>query len=256
MNIFSNKKYPFLKNDFLIQVHKSMVFVNLPTKLILGLTLKKMGIIMINKGRYDDVMRKQKNKNTRFLFKLAEFVIYKIIFLNEIYFHYFLVLLFSNKNIKSFDTPPTVFINEKKVNENMDFGDKGEVLLFGTKVSVLYINSIIDLITLKSWDENKDGRLDNLRNLFLENNKETKKNDIKIGQLINLNDFTRYLYKIIDEENDIIPFDKNLGVGDFFFKCKLQRDGSEEFDINSDFFQILPRGVCLNQRIYYNFSDE
>jgi serine/threonine protein kinase len=92
------------------------------------------------------------------------------------------------------------------VNENMDFGDKGEVLLFGAKVSVLYINSIIDFITLKSWDENKDGRLDDLRNLFLENNKETKKNDIKIGQLINLNDFTRYLYKIIDEENDLYEF--------------------------------------------------
>ena len=256
VTIFSNKKYPFLKEDFLTQVHNSMVFVRLPTKLILGLTLKKFGIIMINKGRHDDIIRKEKNKNTRFVFKLAEFVTYKIIFLHEINFHYFLVLLFSNKNLDSFDTPPTVFINEKKVNENMDFGDKGEVLLFGTKVSVLYINAIIDLITLKSWDENKDGRLDDLRKLFLENNKETKKNDIKIEQLINLNDFTKYLYEKIDEENDIIPFDKNLGVGNVFFKCKLQEDESEEIDLNIDFFQFLPRGVCLNQRIYYNFSDE
>ena len=65
--------------------------------MILGLTIKKMGIIIINRGRYDDLINEQKNKNVKFSLKLSECAFNKITLLHEINFHYFLVILYSNR---------------------------------------------------------------------------------------------------------------------------------------------------------------
>ena len=62
ISIFENYKYPFHKKEFFEQVHNSIMYITLPTKLILGLTLKKMGVIIINKGGYNDLLDDQKIK--------------------------------------------------------------------------------------------------------------------------------------------------------------------------------------------------
>jgi len=41
VSVFQNYQYPFLNDEFLEQVHNSIICINLPTKLIIGLTIKK-----------------------------------------------------------------------------------------------------------------------------------------------------------------------------------------------------------------------
>ena len=48
---------------------------------------------------------------------------------HEINFHYFLVILFSNKKINFLNTPKKVFKNYT-VHAKIDFGYKGEVMLY------------------------------------------------------------------------------------------------------------------------------
>ena len=83
INLFEKYKYPFLKEGFLNQVKNSIIYVPLPTQLILGLTVKKMGVIIINKGRHSKVINNQENKNSKFILKLGEFSFYKITLLHE-----------------------------------------------------------------------------------------------------------------------------------------------------------------------------
>ena len=100
-----NYKYPYLDEDFLRQVHDSIIYMKFPTKLILGLTIKHMGIIIINKDRYHRIINEQKNKNIKFALKLSEYSFYKATLLHEINFHYILVILFSNQKINNLYTP-------------------------------------------------------------------------------------------------------------------------------------------------------
>ena len=93
-----------------------------------------MGVIIINKGRHSKVINKQENKNSKFVLKLGEFSFYKITLLHEINFHYFLIILHSNDKRKILVTPEKVFKNYNVKTEGitkLDFGDKGEALLFG-----------------------------------------------------------------------------------------------------------------------------
>ena len=153
--LFKNYQYPFLNNEFLKQVHNSIVYVKLPTKLIIGLTIKNMGVIIINKGRYDEIIEERNNKNIKFALQLSEFSFYKVTLLHEINFHYFLVIFFSNGKINCLNKHEIVFNNYiVDKNANCDFGDKGEVVLFGKRVSELYINGVINIINLDLWNKN------------------------------------------------------------------------------------------------------
>ena len=196
IDIFRDYNYPLYKEKFLDQIHNSLVFIKLPTKTLLGITIKKMGIIIINKGRYIEIINDQIDSNSKYILKLAEYAFYKITLLHEVNFHYFLILFYSNKKIDFLLTPEKVFKNEKEVNKKLDFGDKGEIMLFSTKISVLYIKAIIDIITLDSWKKHQNDELNVIRNVFFELNKEVEINDIKIKNLIKLNKFTEHLYNI------------------------------------------------------------
>jgi len=142
-----NYKYPYLNEDFLRQVHDSIIYMKFPTNLILGLTIKHMGIIIINKDRHHKIINEQKNKNIRYVLKLSEYSFYRATLIHEINFHYLLVILLSNKKLNSLYTPKIVFKNYKIDDKiKLDFGDKGEVILFGKKLSELYIKGIINII--------------------------------------------------------------------------------------------------------------
>ena len=107
----------------------------------------------------------------------------------------------------------------------------------------------MDIITLDSW--NKNEKISKIRERFLELNKEKRNNTIKIKDLIHLNNFTEYLYNIIDKEKDIEEFDLNLNIGDIFTKGKIMTLNPDEIDLDSsDFDKILPHGICLSSFYY------
>ena len=215
---FQSYQYPFIKGKFLKQVHDSIVFVKLPTKLILGLTLKKMGIIIINKERYSQLLDEEKNKNVQYALKLSEFSFYKITFLHQVNFHYLLVILYSNNKISFLNTPEIVYKNytiDKK--EKYDFEDKVEAMIFGKKVSELYIKGVVNIITLDLWNKNIGIKPIEIGKKFMEINKETRNTgEFTIQKLIKLSKFTEYLYEIINNNIDMNPFILNSDIGDFF----------------------------------------
>ena len=244
INIFENYKYPLNKEGFIQQVHKSIVYVPLPTKLILGLTFKKVGIIIINKGRYEELISSQNNKNVKYVLKISEFAFYKITLFHEINFHYFLVILFSNKKINFLDTPEIVF-KEYKIDEKIDFGSKGEGLLFGSNVSELYIKAIINIITLELWNKCSNMKPVKIGKKFLEINARTTE-DIKIEKLINLSNFTKYLFEAIKNEYDKIQFDLKMDIANFFSRGKILNLDVDDYDNFYDFeelgaFPLSPR---------------
>ena len=230
---FQSYQYPFITGKFLKQVHDSIVFVKLPTKLILGLTIKKMGIIIINKGRYSQLIDEQKNKNVKYALKLSEFSFYKITFLHEVNFHYFLVILYSNNKISSLNSPEIVYKNyiiDKK--EKYDFGDKGEAMIFGKKVSELYINGVVNIINLDLWNKNIGIRPIEIGKKFMKINKETKNTgEFTIQKLIELSKFTEYLYEIINNNINMNPFILNSDINDFFSRGQILSKIIDEFNI-------------------------
>ena len=251
VKMFDNYNYPFLIQEFLKQIHNNIVYIKLPTKLILGLTLKRIGIVVINKGRFEHIINEQLDKNSKFILKLAECAFYKITIVHEINFHYFLIILYSNKKVDILTTPEKVFKNENNIKEKLDFGDKGETALFGTKISVLYIKAIMDILTLNSWNQYQNKELEIIKDVFFNLNKNVNTNDIKIEDLIHLNNFTEYLHKLLEKEKDIEPFCLNIGVGNIFSNGKILNLKPDQIDLNCDFGKILPRGICLNACRYY-----
>ena len=248
INIFEAYKYPFLKENFINQVQNSILYIPMPSQIILGLTIKKMGIILINKGRHDNIINEQKNKNQKYILKLGEFSFYKITLLHEINFHYFLVILYSNDKKKALITPERVFKNYKVENKGkmLDFGDKGEVLLFGTKINALYIRAMINIINLKLWDENIDTKPKKIGEKFMEINKEVKDSEIILKQLFGLSGFTQELYELINCEKNIKEFIESENIGNIFARGKILNIDINHFDFDGDFGKILPRGECLN----------
>ena len=248
-----NYKYPYLNEGFLRQVHDSILYMKFPTKLILGLTIKHMGIIIINKDRYHKIINEQKNKNIKFALILSEYSFYKATLLHETNFHYILVILFSNKKLNALYTPKIVFKNYKIDDKiKLDFGDKGEVVLFGKKLSELYIKGIMNIITLDLWNKNDNIKPIEIGKKFLILNKEAEKDEIKIKELIKLSEFTKKLYENINNEKNEEPFDLEKDIGHYFSRGKVMDLNEEEFCINSkNFATIFPRGECLNVYRYY-----
>lgn len=252
ISIFNDCKYPFLKEEFIKEVHNSIIYVPLPTKLILGLTIKKMSIIVINKGRHSKVINEQDNKNSKFILKLAECCFYKITLIHEINFHYFLIILYYNGRRKFLYTPEKVFKNytvENNLKEKLDFGDKGEALIFGTKISVLYLKAMINIINLELWEKNKNLKPKKLGDKFMEINKEAKNSEIYLKNLIDLSEFTKSLYELINKEKNLKAFNLNEDIGKIFSRGKILNIDINYMDFNGDFGQLLPRGVCLNAYI-------
>ena len=102
---FEGYAYPFIRKEFREQIFKSILFVPAPSKSIIGFTFKKLGVILINKGRNEKIIEQEEDKSKKYILRLAEFSVYKLIFLHETYFHYFFIIFFSNKNVKYTDTP-------------------------------------------------------------------------------------------------------------------------------------------------------
>ena len=252
ITVFEKYQYPFLKEGFINQTRNATIYIPMPTKILLGLTFKKMGIIIINKGFHNKIINEQENKNQKYILKLGEFSFYKITLIHEVNFHYFLVILYSNNKRKVLITPERVFKNYKvdDKEKKLDFGDKGEALLFGTKINALYIKAIINLINLKLWDENKDLEPKKIGEKFMEINKEEKDSEIILKQLISLSGFTKVLYEIINNEKDINEFKENENVGKIFTRGKILNLDINHCYFDGDFCKILPRGECLNSYMH------
>ena len=231
MNYFGNLQFPYKRNEFIDQISKNIIYIPLHTKYIIGLTIKKMGIIVINKGRFSDFIEEQKNKNKRFILKASEMSFYKISLLHEINFHYVLLIAYYNKKIETVFTPRNIFKNLYFENK-MDCGEQGESLIFGGIVDTLYIKGLIQIMTLEYWDdfikikENQD--IKKLGEIFYILNQKCEETII-LYDIKELNEFTRELYKYIDdnfegEEN----FINSLFLSNVFSKGKIMNNLENE----------------------------
>ena len=248
---FKGYEYPLIRKEFRDQIFKSILFVPAPTKSILGLTFKKLGIILINKGRNEKIIGEENEKSKKFVLRLAEFSFYKTTILHETNFHYFLVIFLSNKSVKSSDTPKVVF-KKYRIKEKIDFGFKGEALLFGSKVYILFINGIKEIITMKLWNESikNNIKLKDIGEKFFKLNQESE-NPIKIRDLVYLNKFTQKIFNLINEETSTtLTIKEDLEIKHIFVKGKIiDINGNmnlEEAEDGEKFLLKITRGECLN----------
>ena len=94
------------------------------------------------------------------------------------------------------------------------------MVLFGSNIYVLYISAVLDIITLDLWNKNKNTKPHKIGEKFIDLNKETTNDKMIIGNIVNLCDFVRCLYKICDNENNIGSFNFYLNVENIFHKEK------------------------------------
>ena len=197
---FNDYIYPYDNEKIISQINNSILIFPFTCYSIGGLTLKQIGIILINNNNNNDNEIKENMENEKyFYYFLMKSMIYKVIFIREINFHYCFVLIHSNYN-ESILTPRKLFINYEIKDEknNFDCGDKGESLLFGKPINFLFINSALFISDDKQWILN-NGNFEEFGNKFLKIN--SPHNDVpEFNSIINLNEFTKNLYSFILEK--------------------------------------------------------
>ena len=194
---FNDYIYPFDNEKIMSQVDNSTLIFPFTCVSIGGLTLKQIGIILIN--NYNNEIDKNMEKEKYFYYFLMKSMIYKVIFIHEINFHYCFVLIHANYN-ESIITPRKLFIHYdiEDIENNLDCGDKGESLLFGKPINFLFINSALFISDDKQWILN-NGNFEEFGNKFLKIN--SPHNDVpEFNSIINLNEFTKNLYSFILEK--------------------------------------------------------
>lgn len=207
---FNGMDYIYDSNELKKQINENLFYLPFPIKFLSGLTPKKYGVILINKNRFYSTFNNYEEKIERFTKKLCESAFIIITLIHECFFHYFRVILFSN-NRGNLGTPPYPF-NNYLINENYcvdDGRDKGEILLFGKKVTYLYLNGLYKFLSLQLWDNYKiSDSIDfkKLGNDFLDCN---RKSDISLNyqDFVKLNEFTEQLNNEIEEDCKFIPED-------------------------------------------------
>ena len=105
-------------------------------------------------------------------------------------------------------------------------------MIFGKKVSELYINGVVNIINLDLWNKNIGIRPIEIGKKFMKINKETKNTgEFTIQKLIELSKFTEYLYEIINNNINMNPFILNSDINDFFSRGQILSKIIDEFNI-------------------------
>ena len=197
VKIFNDYIYPYDNEKIISQINNSILIFPFTCYSIDGLTLKEIGIILINNNNNNENEENIENEKYFYYF-LMKSMLYKVIFIHEINFHYCFVLIHSNYN-ETILTPKKLFINYEIKDEenNLDCGEKVEILLFGKPISFLFINSALFISDDKQWILN-DKNFEEFGNKFLKIN--SSHNDVpEFYSIINLNEFTKNLYSFILE---------------------------------------------------------
>lgn len=132
-----------------------MFYCPFPNERILGLSLRNLGIILINNNIFHSL--ESKNINTEFAISIIKAAFGKITCLHETNFHYLLKICSSQDRQLICKTPHKFFKNyqfkeKEKINSQYyDGGDFGETLIFGEKVYQLYLSGVEKIFNEKFW---------------------------------------------------------------------------------------------------------
>ena len=207
---FNGIEYLYDRKELKQQINDNIFYLPFPIKFLSGLTLKKYGVILINNNRFYSHFDPYDQKIERFTKKMCESAFIIITLIHEICFHYFRVILYSNNHVNLYTSPYPY--NNYLIDENCsveDGGDKGEILLFGYKVTYLYLNGLYQFLSMKLWDKYKFSDYIDFITLGKEFIECNKKNDmtLKYRDFVNMNEFTKQLNNEIEEDCKFIPED-------------------------------------------------
>ena len=200
---FQNYNYPYYKQKFIDQLHDIIIYIPFFTDIILGVTLRNLGLIFINTNIFNSKRFKFTNNiHKEYSEALVKSSFAKITFLHESNFHFLLKICSAQNAEIACKTPLKYFTKyrlKKKVEkfaENYDGGDFGEVLLFGEKVSEIFLPGVELILGQTFWNsENID--FPKYGTNFIKINNETKRYKKNLKKL---SDFTKELYNHIIKE--------------------------------------------------------
>ena len=197
---FRRFNYPFEKNKFIEQLNGLILYIPFLTKNILGLSLRNLGIIIINRNIFS--FNDSNNIKKGFSYALLKSGFGKITFLHESNFHFSLKICASQDEGLICKTPIKYYKNyefkkgEKKNSINYDGGDFGEALIFGEKIYELYLPGIEKIFDINFWNQQNINFAKLGTNFILLNkNDKSYKKDLK-----DFSNFTKSLYENIKEE--------------------------------------------------------
>ena len=156
---FERYNYPYKNNKFIEQLKEVLFYCPFPNERILGLSLRNLGIILINNNIFHSL--ESKNINTEFAISIIKAAFGKITCLHETNFHYLLKICSSQDRQLICKTPHKFFKNyqfkeKEKINSQYyDGGDFGETLIFGEKVYQLYLSGVEKIFNEKFWLKKK-----------------------------------------------------------------------------------------------------
>ena len=197
---FRRFNYPFEEIKFIEQLNGLILYIPFLNKNILGLSLRNLGIIIINRNIFS--FNDSNNIKKGFSYALLKSGFGKITFLHESNFHFLLKICSSQDEGLICKTPIKYYKNyefkkgEKKNSINYDGGDFGEALIFGEKIYELYLPGIEKIFDINFWKQQNINFAKLGTNFILLNkNDKSYKKDLK-----DLSDFTKALYENIKEE--------------------------------------------------------
>ena len=233
---FQNYNYPYLRKKFREQLKEIMIYIPFINNNILGITLRNLGLVVINKNvfKLDD----SNNIYKAFSTSLLNSCFGKITILHESNFHYILKIISSQNEEITCKTPYKYFKNYQfKKNEVKNYGgDFGEALLFGEKVYQIFWPAAEKIFGVNYWKKNNID-FEKLGTDFILLNKKNNKYDY---DLTNLSAFTKEFFNFIESElkkykNQIDYTQMNLGEN---FVRMRKNDGARDSFKNPNLGEI------------------
>ena len=201
VEIFNKYNYPFNNNKIIEQIKQSLFIFPFTCESISGLTLKYFGIILVN--NHIKNLEKNLDKEDYFFCFLLKGMMYKVVYIHEINFHYVFHLIYANNYSKEIKIPEKLFISYKV--EQGDSGDKGECLLFGKKVNYIFIKAAILLSNDNEFKLNDNEEFNIISEKFLSYNRSNALGELNnFYLLVNKSEYCKKLYDLVDKEINFI----------------------------------------------------
>ena len=198
---YNNPYYGENKDKFIKQVFDIILYMPIPFKCITGFTYKRFGIIFLNTI---EPLRRNFLPNTYFIKQICNVSSKKVALIHEIICHYSASLVHGNNISYEFisPTPTNTFIDYMYIYSN-DGGERGEHLLFGHKIHLIFIKGALFILNNENFDNNN---LDNFREKFIEINDPKKCNEIELNikEEIEKNKIISFIKKKADVIDDFI----------------------------------------------------
>ena len=205
------------KDKFISQVFDIILYMPIPFKCIAGLTYKSFGIILINTI---EPLKRNSLPNTYFIKQICNASFKKIILMHEIICHYSASLVNGNDISYVVKTPTNTFTDFCSmedyiyINSYLEGGERGEYLLFGNKIHIIFVKGALYILNNENFDSNN---LDNFREKFIEINDPNKCTDIElnINEEIEKNKIISFFKKKAEIIDDFIKITKYNSVYNF-----------------------------------------